>query len=127
MGFKEPQNRLAHWLEYIAEYNFEIQHRPGVKHCNADALSRNPPEPDHNVMLCALPCGGCPHCTRYQQQWADFRENADNVSVLGSHSQNSVRALTRQQLRNAVSSDSEPRQWFTMFSNEEISQMQHGS
>ena len=41
-SFKEPQGQVARWLDISAEYDFQIQHRPGAKHGNADALSRLP-------------------------------------------------------------------------------------
>ena len=40
-SFKDPQGQ-ARWLDILAEYDFRIQHRPGAKHGNADALSRLP-------------------------------------------------------------------------------------
>ena len=33
---------MARWLQILAPFDFEIQHRPGRKHVNADALSRIP-------------------------------------------------------------------------------------
>ena len=39
-SFKEPQGQVAHWIDLLAEFNFVVQHRPGTKHGNADALSR---------------------------------------------------------------------------------------
>ena len=42
MSFKEPQGQVVRWLERLQEYDFEIQHRPGKVHSNADALSRRP-------------------------------------------------------------------------------------
>ena len=33
---------MARWLEKLEEYDFNIIHRPGLKHNNADALSRMP-------------------------------------------------------------------------------------
>jgi transposase InsO family protein len=33
--------RLTHWVLKVAEYDFEILHRPGKKHVNADVLSRH--------------------------------------------------------------------------------------
>ena len=42
MQFKNPQNQLARWLEILSEFDFQIQHRPGRQHSNADALSRIP-------------------------------------------------------------------------------------
>ena len=41
-SFKEPEGQVARWLEYLAEYNFTVEHRPGKKHGNADPLSRHP-------------------------------------------------------------------------------------
>ena len=40
--FKEPVGQVARWIEQIAEYDFDIVHRPGKQHANADALSRYP-------------------------------------------------------------------------------------
>lgn len=41
-NFKEPEGQLARWLERLQEFDFEIEHRRGRKHTNADALSRLP-------------------------------------------------------------------------------------
>lgn len=41
-NFKEPEGQVARWLEQLGEYEFTVQHRPGVKHGNADAMSRSP-------------------------------------------------------------------------------------
>ena len=38
-NFKEPEGQLARWLEKLQELHFDIEHRPGKKHANADALS----------------------------------------------------------------------------------------
>eukprot|EP00731_Ephydatia_muelleri_P031382 Em0022g896a len=39
-NFKEPEGQLARWLEQLQEYDFEVIHRKGRNHNNADALSR---------------------------------------------------------------------------------------
>ena len=39
-NFKEPEGQVARWLEALAEYDYEVVHRPGKQHQNADALSR---------------------------------------------------------------------------------------
>ena len=41
-NFKHPEGQLARWLEKLEEYSFTIEHRPGLRHGNADALSRKP-------------------------------------------------------------------------------------
>ena len=41
-NFRNPEGQLARWLEKLQEYDFEILHRSGRKHGNADAMSRMP-------------------------------------------------------------------------------------
>lgn len=38
-SFKEPKGQLARWLEVLEQFDFQVVHRPGGKHANADALS----------------------------------------------------------------------------------------
>ena len=62
-SLREPKQRIARWLEILSAYDFEIEYRPGVKHGNADALSRCP---DLRSCTCTtdepLPCGPCNKC-----------------------------------------------------------------
>ena len=64
-NFREPEGQLARWLERLQELDFEIIHRKGRKHTNADALSRLPcpqcgrdrhdtPDPLHNIAVTSL-------------------------------------------------------------------------
>jgi hypothetical protein len=41
-NLREPQGQVARWLEKLQEFNFDILHRKGTNHGNADALSRRP-------------------------------------------------------------------------------------
>jgi len=38
----EPVGQQARWLEIMEEYSFQVEHRPGSRHGNADGLSRRP-------------------------------------------------------------------------------------
>ena len=38
-NLKEPEGQLARWVLKLQAYNFEILHRPGTSHQNADKLS----------------------------------------------------------------------------------------
>jgi hypothetical protein len=38
----EPDGQQARWLEILEEFDFTVIHRPGIRHGNADAMSRKP-------------------------------------------------------------------------------------
>ncbi len=48
LNFRNPEGQVARWLQILGEYDYEIVHRPGKSHQNADSLSRRP----------------CPQCQR---------------------------------------------------------------
>jgi len=85
LNFKEPQGQLARWIQVIQEYDYRIEHRPGKRHGNADALSRTPPnECERSSSISSLPCGGCSECKRKAEQWVVFDAEVDNVIPLAA-------------------------------------------
>lgn len=42
--FKNLERQLARWLELLQQYDFEVRHRGGKSHGNADVLLRRPCE-----------------------------------------------------------------------------------
>ena len=46
---------MARWLETLAEFRYTLHHRAGIKHGNADGLSRRP-------------CGDCKQCQRIEKR-----------------------------------------------------------
>ena len=42
MSFKDLEGQMTSWLEILGTYDYEVVYRPGAKHGNADALSRQP-------------------------------------------------------------------------------------
>ncbi|GBO17450.1 Transposon Ty3-I Gag-Pol polyprotein [Araneus ventricosus] len=57
LNFMEPEGQIARWIQRLQEYDFEIQHRKGTSHGNADALSRRP-------------CGeSCKHCSNAEKKF----------------------------------------------------------
>lgn len=44
----EPMPQLARWLTFIEQFDYEVVHRPGTKHGNADGLSRKPSDESTN-------------------------------------------------------------------------------
>ena len=68
VNFQHPEGQIARWLEELSQYNMKMEHRPGKKHVNADALSHEIVDAckrySTHVQLADLPCGGCKYCTR---------------------------------------------------------------
>jgi hypothetical protein len=69
----EPKGQIACWLMDLQEFDFEVKHRPGRMHNNADALSRlNTPTPkvirksqlDAINLMCCNFKPGCQHSRR---------------------------------------------------------------
>ena len=62
---KEPKSRIARWIESLSEFTFEIEHRSGSKHGNADSMSRCPNPWDCECKnFERLRCGPCKKCLR---------------------------------------------------------------
>ena len=86
-SFKDPRDQLARWLEVLQQYDFDIQHRKGQLHGNADAMSRccsnlTPcGEFKRGIPVEELPCGGCSFCKRHNQEWEAFYELDDVVPL----------------------------------------------
>ena len=57
LSFRNPEGQIARWIQRLQEYDFEIQHRSGLKHNNADTLSRRPCLAHH-----------CKHCDRQESK-----------------------------------------------------------
>ena len=87
LSFKEPENQVARWLEILSQFNFKIVHRSGVKHQNADSLSRIPCDPDEcdcydgQTVIEDLPCGGCDKCKKKHEKWSSFMAIDDIVPL----------------------------------------------
>ena len=116
LRFKEPQGQLARWLEYVFQFRFQIVHRPGKKHGNADALSREPSAAEGDgcdeyragVPVESLPCGGCRYCAKQHEEWADFQENVDDVVPLVTGGGACRKVTTRSQAREASKTGNQP-------------------
>ena len=82
----------------LSQYDLIIEHRPGRKHANADALSRGP---DHisicenyelGVLPSDLPCGGCHYCERAHSNWSVFANLVDDVIPLSRRKETPITA-----------------------------------
>ena len=88
LRFKYIEGQLARWLEELSQFDMTVIHRPGIKHGNADGMSRIPdPYPFCDCYKAGLepsqlPCHGCKYCTRAHTQWSRFNEDVDDVVPL---------------------------------------------
>ena len=77
-------------MKELSQFHMVVKHMAGVLHGNTDALSRLP----DGMLPCSsylpglkvkdLPCGGCPYCTRADQQWGQFIEEVDDAVPLAT-------------------------------------------
>jgi len=63
---KNPEGQIARWFEILVAYDFEIEHRAGRSHANADAMPRRP---CHQV--------NCSHCSRTEPKCQLEMESGD--------------------------------------------------
>eukprot|EP00111_Clytia_hemisphaerica_P012397 TCONS_00036391-protein len=61
LSLKEPRARLARWILTLQQHDFDIKHRPGRVHDNADVMSRHP------NFVCALSSGYLPETIKEMQ------------------------------------------------------------
>ncbi|PIK44958.1 Retrovirus-related Pol polyprotein from transposon [Apostichopus japonicus] len=122
MSFKHPEGQTARWLEILGTYTFEISHRPGRFHGNADGLSRRPCSDD------------CQHCTRTEtgdidrdgpmefktHKWK--REEKTDQGDGCDRSNGTVDGETKETKQvAAVSSSTEPpRPWLQKWTNQDL-------
>ena len=118
LRFKHIEGQLARWLEEISQFDMAVIHRPGLKHANADGMSRIPDE----IPFCecykagsdpsTLPCGGCKFCSRAHQQWSRFEDDVDYVVPL------TFRPAVIRQMSQTLT-------WFEGYSHEDLIEMQN--
>lgn len=58
LSFKDLEGQLARWLERLQQYEFEVIHRKGQSHKNADGLSRRHCE-----------VKGCEYCHKVEEKY----------------------------------------------------------
>ncbi|UYV62799.1 K02A2.6-like [Cordylochernes scorpioides] len=82
---KNPDGQVARWLEKLQQYHFQIRHRPGKRHHNADALSRRP-------------CGSCKHCEKIDKNESEATSRGTTVVPGDEWTPASCRASQQQDL-----------------------------
>ncbi|XP_023205547.1 uncharacterized protein LOC106700194 [Xiphophorus maculatus] len=131
--FKHPEGQLARWLEELSQYDFDIEHRSGLQHSNADALSRQATEGSTNCDcyqagkdVMELPCRGCSHCQRLHKQWARFEEDVDDVVplVIRHVTGEEVGSSTQEQHQAEAETEIPQINWMQTLSSQQLSAAQ---
>lgn len=53
--FREPEGQIHRWIQQLSQFHLVIEHRPGNKHGNADAMSRLVTSDGEICKQCAMP------------------------------------------------------------------------
>ena len=100
LHFRHPEGQVARWIQSLQQYDFTVQHRPGSKHGNADALSRRP---------CLTEA--CKYCDRLEsQEQRNMQDQTNNLSTpqvatLSLSHPDSTNSKSAQELRQAQLGD----------------------
>ena len=112
-SLKEPKGRIARWIEILSAYDFNILHRPGKKHGNADSMSRYPIPDIETKPIMALKCGPCKKCVKRSHEME---------SSLPIDKETPIRAVTRSQSQRQE--DLMWTTWKNIYTPDKIAQMQ---
>lgn len=83
-------------MEELSQYHMVIQHRPGSKHGNADALSTPCSSCLAGFRLENFPFGECYYCRRANQQWGHFTMEAEETDSLTDSSLKTVAKIAEE-------------------------------
>ena len=98
-SFKSPDGIVARWIEQLSAFDYNVQHRPGHQHANADSLSRLGVSP---------PAGTCSAVSRPGATSQDTSlPTAQPPSQSPDHSDTWMSSETPETLRKAQESDSD--------------------
>ncbi|CAC5425746.1 unnamed protein product [Mytilus coruscus] len=93
--FKDIEGQLARWLEVLGTYDYKIVHRPGLKHSNAESLSKRP-------------CVDCSHCEKVELKYGVYSTQctviSDNKSKV-SNSNSWINGLSDSEMKCAQRED----------------------
>ena len=95
---QDPKGQVTCWLEIFSEYNFNVIHRLGPWHGNADALSQ-------------LPCRQCGQDTQKEE---NFKEDTDEghavnqqVTAISEESDSWCPRWSKEEIRTLQKADSD--------------------
>ncbi len=100
LNFRCSEGQTARWLEELQQYDFKVEHRPGARHVNADALSRRP-------------CmdSGCKYCAKLETKEKLQRQDHGGCECVSYHTTADttgvVKTWSQEELRQAQKGDTD--------------------
>ncbi|BHF70554.1 hypothetical protein SprV_0301360600 [Sparganum proliferum] len=89
-SIKDPMDQLALWQEFIRDFDFECQFRPGHKHGNADALSRLPDPPPTELETHSTSVNVITMSETTRHTWAEAHRTDPDTSTIYHHLRNNL-------------------------------------
>ena len=114
-NFKEPEGQIARWLQVLGTYDFDIIHRPGRQHGNADGLSR-------------IPCKQCGNGVTDSENDSSLviqavNTRAKSVALQSEQSQDDLSTPTAAKMTNEGDNNSTVK-WAETYSEDEVRKLQ---
>ena len=87
MNFKDAEGMVARWIVQLSCYDFDIEHRKGVNHGNADGLSRKEIKVRHKCRR-----DTCPQCPQKQANMVNVITRLKTAKANSTRQENSAQA-----------------------------------
>nr|VZI47496.1 unnamed protein product [Spirometra erinaceieuropaei] len=103
-SFKDPMDQLARWQEFLQDFDFECQYRPGHKHGNADALSRLPHVIDADPGVKTADVNAIVVSEPTRHEWATAQTTDPDTATIYRHLSLGLLKPAEQEMRGASQS-----------------------
>ncbi|BHF65641.1 hypothetical protein SprV_0200865400 [Sparganum proliferum] len=100
-SIKDPMDQLARWQEFLQDFDFDCQSRPGHKHGNADALSRLPDPPPTETETHTESVNAIIMSETTRHTWADAQRTDPDTATIYHHLTNNLNKPREAEMRGS--------------------------
>ncbi|BHF71089.1 hypothetical protein SprV_0401414300 [Sparganum proliferum] len=100
-SIKDPMDQLARWQEFLQDFDFDCQFRPGHKHGNADALSRPPDPPPTETETPTESVNAIIMSETTRHTWADAQRTDPDTATIYHHLTNNLNKPREAEMRGS--------------------------
>jgi hypothetical protein len=93
-NFRDPDGQVHKWIQQLSQFHMKIEHRPGARHGNADAMFRLVTPDGIMCMQCSMPWE-CKHDGTTETEIKSMKEggSSDSVEYISDESGDDVEEL----------------------------------